>query len=662
MVMARGKNKICNRFQGSSFITRICCHLTVCIILLHYCAIKQTDGQLEAVSAALSVVPVTSILATAGVVGMKLAALSRLLQALGYDRAYLANGGSGTAAEPIGLQHKYAYMFPYVPGLNISVKGEHSTEYQNQAAQQANRESFEHATTRKTFPSMSLPGDYENQNRPFRGVDTLKEIFKNAGITMMVPNNQQQQQKHFPPKGNIKNLIEYNSNAMQQATTPIYNQNNNLNHQQQQQTNAPVVIPPPLKPPQQHEQIMANNNNNDQQQQQQPSFSRFPAPEQSGQQTQQFNQQQQQQQPQIQSPSQVNIAHQQSNNPSVLINPNENENDRTAHSKPPNVVVAPFDPTLRYHVVPTPGFPYHIPSSVTTAPAVAFPNSPIITQQAPIVTPKPTQTPSPSNPTQHQSETPLHNHNQQQQQPKWFPNNQMASDSFHPIPQHEFYSRKILERVQADAEWMKLAKKRPSKQQDRPFYSVPISSLPSPDPLPSGNLIDQPIFEPFDIEQQMMFGQANRSPQQQQQQLKPIQMQQATTTTSANTNSNLLNAGPLSSESFSTNSVPLVSFVTDGPPPFNDEMDHNEFNLVNRRRRRRRRRDLARFQQQQPMSLAGKLATAATGSQREPIRQAGETGATFGMPASNIHPGMKRRRRRRRRRSLAAKILETRIQ
>lgn len=189
---------------------------------------KLAAGQLEAVGAVLSVVPVTSILATAGLVGVKLAALSRLLQALGYDRAYLAQGGSGTAAQPIGLQTNYAYMFPYVPGLNISVKGEHGTNYRNPALQA--HDGNKGGSGRKTYPAMGLPGDYEGQSKPFRGSETLREIFKNAGIQMHLPSGQQQQQiqqqLQIPPQGkhDHPNRIESESKRPQsksQQSAPV---------------------------------------------------------------------------------------------------------------------------------------------------------------------------------------------------------------------------------------------------------------------------------------------------------------------------------------------------------------------------------------------------------------------------------------------------------
>ena len=175
------------------------CIMIVSLLLIHEPANKLVEGQLEAVGAVLSVVPVTSILATAGLVGVKLAALSRLLDMLGYDRAYMAQGGSGTAAHPIGLKTKYAYMFPYVPGVNISVHGEDSIGMEDTKVEPI-------IPQRKTYPAMGLPGNYEHQKKPFRGSDTLQKILQQAGVKVHSPSIQQQQQLqqqfHLSPEGN----------------------------------------------------------------------------------------------------------------------------------------------------------------------------------------------------------------------------------------------------------------------------------------------------------------------------------------------------------------------------------------------------------------------------------------------------------------------------
>lgn len=233
--------------------------LLVVLALLNNESTKLVHAQLEAVGAVLSVVPVTSILATAGLVGVKLAALSRLLKALGYDQAYLANaGGHGTAAAPIGLQTNYAYMFPYVPGLNISVKGESGTNYENLAQHQ--RDAVYSSTTRKTFPAMGLPGDYENQGKPFRGSETLREIFRDSGVQLRLPTLQQPQQNFNEgfSKGNGNSdskidLIGSNNafnNVQPSATTPIYNPSNeninNINDKNQQPQPKPQL---PLQQP-----------------------------------------------------------------------------------------------------------------------------------------------------------------------------------------------------------------------------------------------------------------------------------------------------------------------------------------------------------------------------------------------------------------------------
>lgn len=201
------------------------------LVLFDSNLVRPVNGQFEAVGAVLSVVPVTSILATAGLVGVKLAALSRLLQVLGYDQAYLASGGAGTASQPIGLQTDYSYMFPYVPGLNISVKGEHaSPSYQGPSSSVVQKEASHTAVTRKTYPAMGIPGDYENQRRPFRGADTLKEIFRNAGLRVQFSNQnqveqqqqqfQQQQQQVMPEPAKLKGKDSLQQNYSPSASIP----------------------------------------------------------------------------------------------------------------------------------------------------------------------------------------------------------------------------------------------------------------------------------------------------------------------------------------------------------------------------------------------------------------------------------------------------------
>ena len=201
----------------------------IILILLYLESNKLVNGQLEAVGAVLSVVPVTSILATAGLVGVKLAALSRLLQVLGYDQAYLASGGSGTAAQPIGLKSNYAYMFPYVPGLNVSVKGDMGS-YQNPNSHDQAKDASP-PSTRKTYPAMALPGDYEQQTRPFRGSETLRDIFRESGIKVQFPTKQEQQQlaNFFPNQGNGQ------SHILTPDSTPI-NSHESINIQ-------PVIVP-----------------------------------------------------------------------------------------------------------------------------------------------------------------------------------------------------------------------------------------------------------------------------------------------------------------------------------------------------------------------------------------------------------------------------------
>lgn len=139
-------------------------------LLLALATLKNVDGQVAATQAVLSVVPVAPMLMTTGIVGLKLMALSRVLKKLGYDQAYLQSGGAGTVAEPIGLQaNRYTQNSP--------TKDQSST-----------RTSLES----KIYPSMALPGEYEDQNRPFRGSNSLREIFQKAGINANIPVQQYQ--------------------------------------------------------------------------------------------------------------------------------------------------------------------------------------------------------------------------------------------------------------------------------------------------------------------------------------------------------------------------------------------------------------------------------------------------------------------------------------
>lgn len=227
---------------------------------------QLVNAQLEAVGAVLSVVPVTSILATAGLVGVKLAALSRLLQVLGYDQAYLANmGGHGTAAAPIGLQPHYTYMFPYVPGLNITMQedhGPHAGANRGQLGQQSISVSSASSSSSlksgpssvggppRSYPAMGLPGDYENQKNPFRGSEMLSEIFRSSGLQNQFHLGQQQQQ--LSNKGNIR----FSSANNQQRRITTTNNNNNIDNDRNHDSNLminthqPHTYPPPQPQPQ----------------------------------------------------------------------------------------------------------------------------------------------------------------------------------------------------------------------------------------------------------------------------------------------------------------------------------------------------------------------------------------------------------------------------
>jgi hypothetical protein len=240
--------KMIKRNSGKSAMASLRLRLfapLVLALLMYEPPSRLVHGQLEAVGAVLSVVPVTSILATAGLVGVKLAALSRLLNILGYDRAYLAqNLGTGTAAAPIGLQTRYAYMFPYVPGLNISVKGDDSIGMPKEAVSELNEDGSKAGGAggppvgsgpprRKTFPAIMLPGEYETQQKPFRGGDALKDVFNKVGLQVHIPTAAQQQQ------------LQQKFNLLPQGKdrTTANNQHQNQNYRKPEHSNAPVNNP-----------------------------------------------------------------------------------------------------------------------------------------------------------------------------------------------------------------------------------------------------------------------------------------------------------------------------------------------------------------------------------------------------------------------------------
>jgi len=559
------------------------CHLLLLFLLLSEKSTNLVNGQLEAVGAVLSVVPVTSILATAGLVGVKLAALSRLLQALGYDQAYLASGGSGTAAQPIGLQTNYAYMFPYVPGLNISVRGEHGTDYHNPALQ---RQEAVRSTTRKTFPAMGLPGDYESQSSPFRGSETLREIFQGSGLSMQFPTMQQQQQQFngFPTQGNgrIPNAYSVpnpeNINVQPTATTPMsnplaVNANPNSNQPPNVANNAPPpppsssesLMPPPQLSLQPLQTSLASNDANHRPQNapipqanQQPSFSNSQTQGQLDRQQHQTLQAQQQAQSHSQSQSsQVNMPHSQFGRPSQHV---------------------PFP------------YPHTTSQYATSAPFVSKPERPKLVGLDP----------------------------------------GEQGHEFHPIPQHEYFYHRIIDEQNGD-KW--------PKNRQTGADNVPAA------PLPSGPLIQgpdlaslvQPVKPPATFEDldNMLFG--NRSSQP----TGPV--------------SSALNVGPVGQSNdpndFITNVRPYP-FVTDASPPFNDEMDHNEFTLIEKLRRKRRDASDTASVREPTMSasLANKLIPQRNQLKLQPTGNL----ETFGMPALNIHP------LRRRKRSLGWKILSAR--
>lgn len=566
--------------------------LLAVLVLLNNESTRLVNGQLEAVGAVLSVVPVTSILATAGLVGVKLAALSRLLKVLGYDQAYLANiGGHGTAAAPIGLQTNYAYMFPYVPGLNISVKGESGTNYENLAQHQ--REAAQTSVTRKTFPAMALPGDYESQNRPFRGSESLRDIFKDAGVQVKFPTLQQQQSFNggFPKgNGNSNSNIDPSGsnndfdNVQPSATTPIYrptNENlNNINNNNNQPSNLQPNLQSNLQPNMQP--IL------------QPNLQPNP-------------------QPNLQPPYQQPNTNPQSNQPVPIDVPLSSSNSLINP-------VLPSEPNPPDNM----GWPTRQSSNQNQQPANHPPSS--------------SNFPIPVQPDQHHhqpapipAERP--HHQQQPPQPQSPPSHpssqssQVSNSLFHPVPQHVYFNHDTLER-------------------SRPG---PIK----PEPLPSGSLIRVPERVPTQPQPQPQPHSPPSQPQlQPQPQPTSFEDYERQIFGSGGTSNNLsggltvMNGSDhgLSPADITTNIVPLP-YSTEGPPPFHDDMHHNELLRVFRRKRRDVLNQLGR--EAPATSLGDKILAA---GMQHPVDQPRDT---FGMPAVNINP----MRRRRRKRSLTMKIL-----
>lgn len=148
---------------------------------------KRVAGQMDAISAVMSVVPVASILTTAGLVGVKLAALSKLLDMMGINHASLGNAPSPPTT---GQRPDYVYTLPvHLPGLNIQVSQQGSFKHQemggNRRPQSSQSSQGSQAPRRKVYPAMIVPADYESIKRPFQGMAELREIFERAGLSMI---------------------------------------------------------------------------------------------------------------------------------------------------------------------------------------------------------------------------------------------------------------------------------------------------------------------------------------------------------------------------------------------------------------------------------------------------------------------------------------------
>ena len=560
-------------------------------------------AQLEAVGAVLSVVPVTSILATAGLVGVKLAALSRLLDILGYDRAYLAQGGKGTAAHPIGLQTNYAYMFPYVPGLNVSVSGEHrlglpvgpsATERHSasgQAAEQQAKESSS-AATRKTYPSMGLPGDYEAQQRPFRGSETLREIFRQAGIQVHLPSNQQrqqiQQQLHIPAKGK-------DERASLEPARPVAAQSSNKQLSQYQ---------PPLASIQQQQQ--PNQRPSSAQQQQAPP-SQMQAPAERA---------QTQTDPQTLSTTTTNNANPA---PDHLLPTNHNLNHLAAIPTNLQPASAQSSSSFLNHqsAPPPPPPPQRHPAS----------------SNGDLLNLAPSPSSVPMHPSSSSSSSSNNNNNQQQQvnmpakppvsppfsppasslSPNSNPTSALSSErappfrpDFHPVPQHDEFRRRLLEarRHQSHFATGHLA------------LSMPFSPTP-----PLGNQRDA---SPFDAQASLFFPDALAQLRHAAEPSRPHSVAQGHLFAAGQQRGQNLVAGQQQAgEEFSATTNFVPPFDLDLFPSTNPANDFNELDLQNLGRRRRRKR-------------------AAAGAELSAAQMA----PNYGMPAMNIHSVRRRRRRR----------------
>lgn len=681
-----------------NFLKSIYLLLLVSLVLLNDEFVKNVNGQLDAVSAVLSVVPVTSILATAGLVGVKLAALSRLLQALGYDRAYLANGGSGTAAQPIGLQKNYSYMFPYVPGLNISVKSEANSNYHNLANEQQQQQ--QESVTRKTFPSMGLPGDYENQKVPFRGSETLRKIFQDSGINIRFP--VRQPLGGAPAKGNAENQLKIDPKSSSKdqsfnnqpfATTPMtfnpreHNEsfgNNNVHNGLQLQP-SPQLSPsqsqpqPPLPPPppesssgslidHPHSHInMPYSIHIDGRQthphQQPPSSSNSLTEHHQG---------------QPQQPARSHPHHPQTHNTHT-----DNNRGQNFQVNMPHPHYKFLKPQLQPPHQPTPGLPsthfapeqppyYHTdhPTSRPSSPSSSSPSSSYTSASAsssfsisasPSVSPSSSTTPfspfspfSPSSPSSSTSSSPSSSTTQTVPIYHNYPIFSFPLELFSnhvPIPQHEYYYRTIFGQQQAD----KVDNKPP--QQPSTGHLTVISRVPL---LKNFDDESPDAFEEYD----RFLDQASRNncnpPNNCILPKKPIDPAIGQTPSGPSTSTNNYNNSPTTSNFMSTPTT-----LNSDSPPFHDDFDqldsisNSDHPRTLFSRRRRRKRDLESITNtskapEATISLGDKLLGAPSMGYQQQFNFGGYTPGSyeadlekhennFGMPALNIYPLRKRR-------------------
>lgn len=566
----------------------------VCLVLLDCSLIRPVDGQLDAMGAVLSVVPMGSIITTAGLVGLKLAALSRLLQVLGYDQAYLANGGAGTAAEPIGLQTEYSYILPYVPGLNISVKGEHGASHQNNRLSGGQKEvlSGPHtAVTRKTYPAMGLPGDYENQRRPFRGSDTLREIFRNAGVKMaqFPTQNQIEQQQLVNLKGNSQfkhvegpqaahpseNLVNQPSVALKPPYGgSVISSNNNYHHQSSLDT---IEHKPTSPIPQQSSNIMNDAAIGASMSLPPPSLSSFGPPP------------SQPQQPATPNPTPVQPV----TDPQANLPPTSSGSQAPVQPGPPQAQTPP-NPHFRHpqtHILSQNSQVSSVNNQPPLRPSSGFSEAPASVQPVPAGSAAP-----PNDPSSQVSQRP--------QQPVFRPAPAHAARPafpFHPVPQHQYFFNRLME----------------TRLDRKPIEGL-IETTP---PLASGQLTRLPESQPASPQ--------SRPP-----------------ATFEDYDRILFGSNGAASDT-ATNFAPLPFVLNENSPPFHDDLEQNEFTRTMHGRRRRKRRaipDLGPSSAPEAPASGPSLAREfMQGQQESKTAQSQHQRQNFGMPAVNIHPFRKKR-------------------